>query len=246
VSGPRFFVTQSDLLAGAAVELPAGVAHHATRVLRLGEGDAITLFNGRGGEFAARLLAGPPVAARIESFDPVERESPFAVTLVQALVAAEKIEWIIEKSTEAGVARIVIAPTARSAVKLAGDRLTSRVTRWNEIALAACCQCGRNRPPTVLFKPTLASALALASDSPERWILAPAATAGMLVQRPPRAATVAIGPEGDWTAEELTAAEQLAYVPAAFGPRVLRTETAGVAAIVALQAVAGDLDLRVA
>jgi 16S rRNA (uracil1498-N3)-methyltransferase len=245
MSVPRFFI-DTDFAVGEPVRLPPRVAHHAQHVLRLREGDPITLLNGRGGEYAARLVAGAPLAAMVELFDPVERESPLAVTLVQALVASEKIEWIIEKATEVGVARIVIAPSAHSTVKLVGDRLGTRVARWNEIAVAACCQCGRNRPPPVLYLPTLSSALTLAADCAARTILAPAAMTGMRFERAIRSIAIAVGPEGDWNQTELQQADRLGYMSARFGPRILRTETAGVAAITAVQAAAGDLDVRAA
>src|SRR5262249_17942646 len=205
-------------------------------VLRMREGDALTLLNGRGGEYHGELVASAPATARIDSFDPVDRESPVAITLVQALVAAEKLEWIIEKSTEVGLGRIVIAPAARSTVKLIGERLSSRVARWNEIIIAACCQCGRNRPPSILFLPTFSSALVLASDSAANYVFAPGATAGMRIKSGTASVTIAIGPEGDWTDYELIHAERLGYTRAMFGPRVLRTETAGMAVPAALQA----------
>ena len=243
MSVPRFFI-DTDFVVGESVTLPPRVAHHAQHVLRLREGDAITLLNGRGGEYAARLVSDSPPTAMVALFDPVERESPVAVTLVQALVASEKLEWIIEKSTEVGVARIVIAPSAHSSVKLVGDRLSARVARWSEIAIAACCQCGRNRPPPVLYLPTLSSALTLAADGAQKLMLAPAAHAGIRITRPAPAVTIAIGPEGDWNTAELDQAAQLGYAHVRFGPRILRTETAGVAAIAAIQGAAGDLDVR--
>lgn len=241
--GARFFI-DTDFEVGALVALPPRIAHHAQHVLRLRAGDPLTLVNGRGGEYAARLVNDSPPTAMIELFDPVERESPLAITLVQALVAGEKLEWIIEKSTEAGVARVVVAPTAHSTVKLTSDRLTTRVARWNEIAIAACCQCGRNRPPPIVYLPTLSSALSLAADAEARIVLAPTATTGMRFARGTRSLAIAIGPEGDWTPAELQQATQLGYHAARFGPRILRTETAGVAAIAAIQAAAGDLDVR--
>jgi 16S rRNA (uracil1498-N3)-methyltransferase len=243
MSVPRFFV-DAEFLVGELVALPARVAHHAQHVLRLRPGDPVTLFNGRGGEYTATLVASAPVTAQVDGFVPVDRESPLLLTLVQALVAADKLEWIIEKATEVGVARLVVAPVARSTVKLVGDRLSTRVARWNEIAVAACCQCGRNRPPPVLFLPTLSSALTLAADSTARHIFAPGATTGLRLRRSVSSVSIAIGPEGDWTDEELAQAEALGYVRTLFGPRVLRTETAGAAVIAALQAAAGDLDLR--
>jgi 16S rRNA (uracil1498-N3)-methyltransferase len=244
MSGPRFFIDAGFLL-GETVTLPARVAHHAQHVLRLTAGDPITLINGRGGEYVARLLDSAPAAAIVETFDPIDRESPLAVTLVQALVAAEKLEWVIEKTTEVGAARIVVAPASRSTVKLVGERLNTRVARWNEIAVAACCQCGRNRPPPVLFLPTLSSALALAADSAAKYIFATGAASGLRVKRSTTSMAIAVGPEGDWTDEELSHAERLGYMRTLFGPRVLRTETAGVAITAALQAAVGDLDLGV-
>lgn len=244
MSVPRFFL-DAEFLLGESVPLPARVAHHARQVLRLRDGDEITLINGRGGEFRARLVPGPPVSALVESFDPVDRESPVAVTLVQALVAAEKLEWVIEKSTEAGVARVVIAPAERSTVKLIGDRLNTRVARWNEIAVAACCQCGRNRPPPVLFLPTLSSALTLAADSALRVVLAPTASHGLRLKRSTPSITLAVGPEGDWSEQELALSDRLDYTRALFGPRILRTETAGLAAVAAVQAAVGDFGVSV-
>jgi 16S rRNA (uracil1498-N3)-methyltransferase len=123
--------------------------------------------------------------------------------------------------------------------------LNTRVARWNEIAIAACCQCGRNRPPAVLFLPTFASAVTLAADSAASYILAPGASIGMRLKRSATSVSIAIGPEGDWTDHELEQAERLGYVRALFGPRVFRTETAGVAVIAALQGANGDYDLRV-
>jgi 16S rRNA (uracil1498-N3)-methyltransferase len=244
VSVPRFFI-DADFLVGETVTLPARVAHHAQHVLRLRDGDALTLINGRGGEYRARLVSGAPAAARIESFDPIDRESPLAVTLVQSLVSAEKLEWIIEKTTEIGVARIVIAPTARSTVKLAGERLSTRVARWTEIAIAACCQCGRNRPPPVLYLPTLVSALTLAADSNLKLVLAPGADESLRVEHGTASITVAVGPEGDWTPDEIAQARRLGYRTVRFGPRTLRTETAGLAVIAGLQAAIGDLNVGV-
>jgi 16S rRNA (uracil1498-N3)-methyltransferase len=239
VSVARFFVA-ADLAVGGEIALPAGVAHHAFKVLRLRAGERIALFNGRGGEYRARLAAGS--TAVIEAFDPVERESPLAITLVQALVAQDKLDWIVEKSTELGVARIVVAPAARSIVKLAPARLASRVARWNDIARAACCQCGRNRVPPVCWSPALDEALH-AVDAHWRCILAPGAARGLTLPQALHSVAIAIGPEGDFTDEELAAAERCGYRRARFGPRVLRTETAGVAVIAALQAARGDLQV---
>lgn len=239
VSVPRFFVA-ADLTVGGAIALPAAVAHHAIKVLRLRAGAPITLFNGRGGEYRARLAAD--ATAAIEAFDPVERESPLAITLIQALVAQDKIDWIVEKSVELGVARIVVAPAARSIVRLPPARLASRLARWNDIAIAACCQCGRNRPPSVVWSPALGEALA-AADAPVRLILSPSAARGLAMSAPSQPIAMAIGPEGDFTDDELAAAERHGFRRTRFGPRVLRTETAAIAVVAALQSLLGDSPL---
>ncbi|HXF46075.1 MAG TPA: 16S rRNA (uracil(1498)-N(3))-methyltransferase [Burkholderiaceae bacterium] len=240
MSVARFFVA-ADLAVGGEIALPADLAHHAFDVLRLRADAHVTLFNGRGGEYRARLLGRQ--AAVVEAFDPVERESPLAITLVQALVAQDKLDWIVEKATELGVARIVVAPATRSIVKLAAQRLAARLARWNDRARAACCQCGRNRIPPVTWLPALDEALRT-SESAHCFILAPGAPSDLTLPARLDSVTIAIGPEGDFTDAELATAERCGYRRARFGPRILRTETAGVAAIAALQAARGDLRVR--
>lgn len=237
---PRFFV-ESGLRVGALVELPDAVAHHAQHALRLRDGAAIVLFDGRGGEYAARLAAGRRAAAEVLAFDPVERESPLAVTLIQSFVPNEKLDWIVEKSTELGVARIVLAPTERSVARFDAQRLARKRAHWHEIAIAACSQCGRNRVPVVLDVPTFAGALELAQDCEARLLLAPDAGEALARDVRARPVAVAIGPEGGFTEQEIALARRAGFVVAALGPRVLRTETAGPAALAALQAIAGDL-----
>ena len=145
----RFFV-DAALAEGDETPLPPEVAHHAVRVLRLREGDPITVFNGKGGEFSAHLsVQGARAWANLERFEPIERESPLAVTLVQAWVATDKLEWIAEKAVELGVADITLVSTARSVVHLDGPRMERRLARLREIVVAACCQSGRDRRPAI-------------------------------------------------------------------------------------------------
>ena len=145
----RFFV-DAALTEGDETPLPPEVAHHAVRVLRLREGDPVTVFNGKGGEFSAHLsVQGARAWANLERFDPIERESSLAVTLVQAWVATDKLEWIAEKAVELGVTGITLVPTARSVVHLDGPRMERRLARLREIVVAACCQSGRNRTPAI-------------------------------------------------------------------------------------------------
>lgn len=238
---PRFFV-DLPLHVDATLSLPAAVAHHAVRVLRLGDGAPVTLFNGRGGEYAARLrITGSETAAAIERFDPVERESPLALTLIQAMVASEKLDWIVEKAVELGAARIVVVPTQRSVIRLDAARTARRLQHWRDLARAACCQCGRNRVPAIEFFASLEAALREAPATGARLLLQPAAAAGLPAELPDRAAVLLVGAEGGLTDAEVAQATDAGFVATCLGPRILRTETAGIAALAALQARCGDL-----
>lgn len=236
----RFFI-DADLVVGRRVDLPQAATHHAAHVLRLRNGDPVVVFNGRGGEFSARLVARATAVDLVE-FDAVDRESPVALTLIQAWVALDKIDWVVEKAVELGVARILLAPARRSVVRVDGVRLARRVTRLRDIALSACCQSGRTRVPQVDAFDSLAGALGKALDNGERGVVLHPQSADSLVvlSGGARRLSIAVGPEGGFDDDELAAAEHAGYRPARIGPRVLRTETAGLAALSALQATAGD------
>jgi 16S rRNA (uracil1498-N3)-methyltransferase len=236
MAAARFFVDVA-LEAGASIELPDGVAHHAQRVLRLRANDPVTLFNGRGGEYAARIGAG--AQAYIERFDPTERESALSLTLIQALIASDKLDWVIEKAVELGVARIVIAPASRSVIRIDRDRVERRCAHWREIVVAACCQCGRNRLPSLQFAPTLSAAFAMAEDADQRLMLAADAEVG-LASATAAPTAIAVGPEGGFTEAELKLAEQRSFRRVRWGRRVMRSETAGLAVLAALQTLHGD------
>lgn len=238
----RFFI-DAPLAPHTQIELPSRVAHHALRVLRLRDGDAIALFNGQGGEFAAHLaIDGTRVFADVQASDAVERESPLSVTLVQAWIAADKLDWVIEKSVELGVHSIVLAPARRSVVRVADDRLAKRLERLRELIVAACAQCGRNRIPRIEATSTLAEALqAGLHEGAAGLLLEPNADAQLSDARlSDRRGTLAVGPEGGLDEDELALARQHGYRAYRLGPRVLRTETAGLAALAALQTIAGD------
>lgn len=238
---PRFFCPDG-LLPESDMPLPAAVAHHAERVLRLAVDDVITLFDGAGGECEARLLAlGRQPLARLGPRLPVERESPLAITLVQALASGDKMDWVVQKAVELGAVAIQPVAAERSVLKLAGERALKRQAHWQQIAVSACEQCGRNRVPVVGEILPLARYLAQ-DDGVRRMILAPEA-AGALAHKKARPAgpvAILIGPEGGWSPVELQLAARAGCEPLALGPRVLRTETAGLAAIAALQTVWGD------
>ena len=241
MSLPRFFVDES-LAAGKSVRLPADVEHHAARVLRLRDGAPIVLFNGRGGEYAAALrLKGAAALAQVEAFDPTERESPLHLTLVQALVAAEKLDWIVEKAVELGVDRILVASMQRCVVRLDAARAARRLQHWAEVARAACCQCGRNRVPPVDFFGSFGAVLSALPAAGPRLLLLPGARQDLCPVVAGDRAALIVGPEGGLAESEIVQAAQAGFLAVRLGPRVLRTETAGLAALAALQATSGDI-----
>lgn len=242
MSVPRFHVPQS-LAEGMRLALPAAAAHHAARVLRLHGGDAVTLFNGRGGEYAARIAAigKRDVEVEIGRHDPVERESPLAVTLVQAVSSGERMDLTIQKAVELGVTRIVPVASERSVVRLQGERADKRVAHWQQVAISACEQCGRNRIPEVRMISPLDVWLAAEVSDALRWVLLPGAhTVLRDLPRPQKQIDLLVGPEGGLTEAEAEAARRAGYRPVRLGPRVLRTETAAPALLAALQALWGD------
>lgn len=240
---PRFFCG-IPLVAGQAVTLPAPVAHHADRVLRLRSGDEVVLFNGRGGEYAGRIEGPSRVGrVRLDAWRPIEREPQLAITLGQALPATEKMEWIVQKAVELGVTEIAPIVTARSIVRLSGERASKRIAHLQQIAVAACEQCGRNTVPAVRELRALPDFLGQPGEGPStRLVLEPAAgvRVAMISQPLPRVILL-VGPEGGLTEEELDAARSMGFVALALGPRMLRTETAGLAAAVALLSRWGDI-----
>jgi 16S rRNA (uracil1498-N3)-methyltransferase len=242
---PRFFVEQ-PLSVHTHVALPAPVAHHARTVLRLREGDSIVLFNGQGGEYRARLAAARSVGAgalqaEVIGFDPIEREPSLRITLIQAQASSDKLDWVIEKAVEIGIARVIVTGMARSTVRLDEARRARRLQHWRELIIAASCQCGRNRPPAVLTAHSLADALAQTGDATVKWILDPAAP-NRLAPAPsgPCEAALVVWPEGGFASDEGDMATHAGYVPISLGPRILRTETAGLVAAAAWLALSGE------
>jgi 16S rRNA (uracil1498-N3)-methyltransferase len=246
MTAPRFFVALdlAPVMTGQTVALPSAAAHHATRVLRLAVGDALTLFTGAGGEYAAILAQVDKKGAsvRLERFLPVERETPLAVTLVQGIAANDAMDYAVRKAVELGVAAVQPVTTARSAVLPAAERGERRRAHWQQVAIAACEQCGRNRVPPVLPVRSLGDWLAARDRRVPALLLAPGGTQSLPALPPPTSAVeIVVGAEGGFAPDELATAERAGLVPVRFGPRVLRTETAGVAALAALQVLWGDL-----
>ena len=237
----RFFYPEG--LEGC-VDLPEAIAHHAARVLRMSPGDALVLFDGHGREAAAVIESvARGVRVQVGAFREVSRESTLNITLYQALSTADKMDWVVQKAVELGVTAIVPVCAERSVLRLSGDRAAKRVAHWQEVAISACAQCGRNRVPNVADIAPLPAALA-ACGADIRLILAPGGGTRLseMPLGPAQADSLAlfVGPEGGWSAGELTAAQAAGLTALQLGPRVLRTETAGLAALAALAALHGD------
>ena len=233
----------APLHAGDTRVLPEDVSTHVARVLRARVGQLLVLFDGRGGEYDATILEidRRGVQVRIDPHRAIERESPLNVTLLQALARGERMDLIVQKATELGVAAIIAWGGERSVVRLDAQGLAKRCEHWRAIAISACEQCGRNRVPTIEAVADLASACSRADASSVRLFLAPEADS-TLTSRVQHASSVSvlIGPEGGFSDHELALAEKHDFQACRLGPRVLRAETAPLAALAAMQAVAGD------
>jgi 16S rRNA (uracil1498-N3)-methyltransferase len=238
---PRFYLDQL-LASGARFTLPPGPARHATRALRLTEGSLITLFNGSGGEYEARIerIHKDEVAVSIARHRGVERESPLRVMLAQGISSGERMDYTLQKAVELGITAIQPLATRRSVVKLAGERSERRVAHWQGVVASACEQCGRNTLPPVAQP--LALANWLGARAPGRLLfLSPLAEMRFADLPPPEGLdTLVAGPEGGFEADELAALDAARAIPVRMGPRVLRTETAALAALATMQALWGD------
>ena len=235
---PRLFI-ERPLQPQATFELPEQAAHHAVRVLRLREGDALVLFDGRGGEYPAHLsLTGRDrVVARTGDRDGVERESPVSVTLVQAVSSSDKMDFTVQKAVELGVSAIHPVFSARSVVRPSGDREAKKLAHWRRIAIAACEQCGRNRIPDI--HAPVALERYHPPEAASKILLAPAGTERLAnLARSP--AVLAAGPEAGFSDAEEAMLRSEGFAPVRLGPRVLRTETAALAALAVLNALTGD------
>lgn len=241
----RFHVAL-PLAVNRSLVLPAATADHAVRVLRARVGDALLLFNGDGDDYLARISASSKSATtvNIESVQAGIGESPLHITLVQALARGERMDTILQKSTELGVARIVPVSSERSEVRLDEDRAGKRMAHWSQIIASAAEQCGRSSLPELIPPQSLtqfAASLAAISNAEQRYCLHPDSTTRLADIKAPQRVVIAIGPEGGYSDRDLAVLDQVGFARLALGPRILRTETAGPAAITALQARFGDL-----
>jgi len=248
---------EGALIPGTTVELAREAGAHLAKVLRAHSGDELVLFNGDGREFTGTIDAvrGSRVAVSIGAARGIDRESPCRLTLVQCVPRGERMDFIVQKATELGVARIVPVLSQRSVVRLDSSQAASKQAHWRAVAVSACEQCGRNRLPGIeAAQPLLNYLGALSSPGAAPGVADAAAGRSLrLVMEPHggapgddlgaavRAAEIAIGPEGGFAPEELEAFQLSAFSRVGLGPRILRAETAAIAAIVMLQTRFGDM-----
>ena len=242
MSPPRFYCP-CDLVSGQQLALPEMAAHHASRVLRLQPGDAVTLFNGAGGQFPASVstIDRHGVIVLTGESQAIECESPLTIILAQALSTGEKMDFTLQKAVELGAVEIQPLASNRSVVRLSGERAQKRVEHWQNIVVAACEQCGRNRVPLVRPVMPLLTWFSEKQGSGLRLMMSPAAAISLRdLPRPDGPITLLAGPEGGLTDAEIAAAQGRGFTSVRFGARILRTETAALAGLSAIQTLWGD------
>ncbi|MGC9456593.1 MAG: 16S rRNA (uracil(1498)-N(3))-methyltransferase [Halothiobacillaceae bacterium] len=237
---PRLYL-DADLTEGATLDLPPDRFNYLRNVLRLRPEAPVRVFDGRGREAAAVFLPdrrdGRLAVGAVEDRD---RESPLNVHILQGISKGERMDLVVQKAVELGVKRITPVRMARSVVDLKGDRARRRHARWREIAINACEQCGRNHLPVIDPIADLPAALESVDSAAQRWVLHTAESDTGQVSDV-RQACLAIGPEGGLTDEEVAQCEQAGFSALWLGPRILRTETAAIAALAIMQARFGDM-----
>ncbi|WP_115719912.1 16S rRNA (uracil(1498)-N(3))-methyltransferase [Gallaecimonas mangrovi] len=238
---PRIYEPQ-PLATGQTLLLSEDGANHVGRVLRMQAGQPLRLFNGDGNDYHAEIVeAGKKqVQVRINKAEALANESPLAIHLGQVISRGERMEFVIQKAVELGVTQITPLFSERCGVKLQGDRLDKKVGQWQKIATSACEQCGRAKVPTVNEVAILNDWVQAPFDG-HSLTLSPYAKGGIASLSKASAARLLIGPEGGFSDEEVALASQAGFTDVLLGPRVLRTETAALAAISALQLSLGDL-----
>ncbi|HEY2344454.1 MAG TPA: 16S rRNA (uracil(1498)-N(3))-methyltransferase [Xanthomonadaceae bacterium] len=239
----------SSLRAGDTVELPASACDHLLRALRLPEGAPLVLCNGDGMDYRAQLVdvGRRGACARILDAAPNRTESPLRIVLAQALARGEKMDWVVQKATELGVAAIAPVVTERTEVRLDAERASRRLAHWQGVAAAACEQSGRARVPEIAEPRTLATYLAEVGTEALRFALdpegeSPSAIAALHDDRTLQSPIhLVVGPEGGLSERDLAQLRAAGFRGLRLGPRILRTETAGLAGVAVLQAMLGDL-----
>lgn len=237
---PRIYTGQ-DLTGQRELTLDPGPSAHLARVLRMGPGQPVCLFDGRGGEYEATITYADKRAVSVEltAHHPRELESPLAIELAIGVSRGGRMDWVLQKATELGVQRIVPLVTERTEVRLRGERAAKKLAHWHQVTISACEQCGRNSLPEVLPLCSWRDWLR-ECDAPRRFVLHHRAAPSGNATAPTRIA-LAVGPEGGLSDSEIEEALAAGFEALTLGPRVLRTETAPLAALAILQARWGDM-----
>ena len=239
---PRLY-HDGPLSSGATIDLPEQAARHV-QALRLRVGDAITLFNGNGAEWEATLtlISKRSMLANVGLHKTIDRESPLEVRLLQGICASDRMDLVLQKATELGAAIIQPVVTSRSIVRLSIERQERRQLHWRNVVIAACEQCGRNTIPAVEPSSAFTDLLARLPDDGPRLLLSPDGVTSLRARAlsTPERVTLLIGPEGGLAPDERMLALDAGFTAVRFGPRILRTETAPLAALAAIQALWGD------
>jgi len=234
----------APLAPGTEIDLPELAAAHLARVLRLQVGDGFVLFNGDGRDYPARAVSIGKRLLRARVGEPVEaaQESPLRIVLLQGIARGEKMDLILQKATELGVAQVRPLSSQRSEVKLDAERAARRVMHWRNVVVAACEQSGRARVPEIVPPATLAGVLQGLPEGGVRLILDPDGALSFAGLELPgdRLVVLAVGPEGGWSPLDRQQLLAAGFLGLRMGPRILRTETAALAAIAALQSRFGD------
>ena len=238
---PRFYC-DLPLAVGRLIELPDETARHAMGALRLRSGDGVVLFNGDGGEYEGRLeQQGKTAAVRLSGHAEPQRESNLRITLAQGISSGERMDLTLQKSVELGVAAIQPLMMRRSVVKLTGEKTEKRLRHWRGVVISACEQCGRNQLPPVAEIQDFMSWLRQTPTGAQRYLLDPEASQSLRdLPAPTGPILLLAGPEGGFDPVERNAAIAAGCIALRLGPRILRTETAALAALAAMQAIWGD------
>ncbi len=239
---PRVFTDQA-LQAGATVILEEAPSRHLSKVLRMTPGRELVVFNGTGGEYPASIteVSKKSVSVHLERFEDLDRESPLDLELAIGLSRGDRMDWVIQKATELGATRITPLFTERTEVKLKGDRLDKKWDHWRQVMISACEQCQRNRLPALPEPQSMGDWLAANHDSgARRFVLHHRDSKGLPAQEALTRVSLLVGPEGGLSDEEIAQARAAGCEPLTLGPRVMRTETAPIAAISLAQYLWGD------
>ncbi len=245
MSAPRFYCPP-PLPLSTNYELSVAAAHHASRVLRLRVNDPVQIFDGIGNALDATIheINSKRVILGNLQTCMIQHTNGLPISLAQSLCSSEKMDWIVQKTTELGVSEILPLQAQRSVAKLAGQRAEKRTEHWRSVAISACEQCGRNDLPRIHSPLELEAWLLSSQQLPgSKFIFLPGgATQLHALPKPKTGATLLIGPEGGFSADEANLAIQFGFTPVLLGPRVLRTETAALAGVCALQTLWGDFN----